>query len=389
MSTSTRSLPRAAHAGPLAARVIQARAILLDSLRLLLSRKLFWLSLLLSVLAAFILFGTYSFNTQGLRVLWFSTIENKLLAQGTEGSRQFVAYMFNSIYVGFWLSWGAIILAVLSTASILPEFLSSGSIELSLSKPISRLALLFWRVLGALLFVLLQTAVGVGLAYLLMGLKFNLWLHESLWAIPLITLQFFYLFAVSALLAVLTRSTLVCVIGTILFWLAIFVVQFASNQVTRAASESSRLIEIQTKRIARAQAAADAESRGPSASEQRTIDNAQRQIDEVKGIADATATWAGRLDSVELFVPKTGDIQKIIANVAKAPVPNEVFSLFGASRMRPPNMDDQEFDDLMAAGTEGQRATRRVKVAQSIATSAAFSLAALTLAAFLFRRRDF
>lgn len=368
---------------------IQIGAILLDSLRLLKSRSLFWLSLALSVLAAVILFGTYSFNDKGMRILWWSTIENPSLAAGTPGARQFIAYMFNSIYVYWWLSWGAIVLAVLSTASILPEFLSSGSIELSLAKPISRLSLLFWRVVGALLFVLLQTAVGVGVAYLLMGLKFGIWIHEALLTIPLITLQFFYLFCVSTLLAVLTRSTLVCVIGTILFWLGIFVVQFASSQLTQVAAQSGKMMDIQTRRIEFIKRGAADDHREPNPAESKRIADAQSQINEVKSINEATSRWASRMDAVALFVPKTGDIQKIIARLAKAPVSNELFSLLSQGKGPRRGMDDEEFADAMDAGIEGQKAARNVETAKSIGSSLAFSFACLGAAALRFRRRDY
>jgi ABC-type transport system involved in multi-copper enzyme maturation permease subunit len=369
--------------------MIQIHAILLDSLRLLKSRSLFWLSLSLSVLAAVILFGTYSFNDKGMRILWFSTIENASLAAGTAGSKQFLAYMFNSIYVYFWLSWGAIILAVLSTASILPEFLSSGSIELSLAKPISRLSLLFWRVVGALLFVLLQTTVGVSVAYLLMGLKFGVWIHEALWTIPLITLQFFYLFCISTLLAVLTRSTLVCVIGTGLFWLGLFVIQFSSNKLTEVTAQTGRMMEIQIGRIETIKRRADEEQRPVTDSESKRIDDVQSQLDEVKIIHNTTERWAARMDFVEIFVPKTGDIQKVITKLAKAPTSNDFFSLLTRGARPPGGMDDEQFADAMDSGGAGQRAARQVETAKSIGSSLAFCSVCLLIAAIRFRRRDF
>lgn len=368
---------------------IQIGAILLDSLRLLRSRSLFWLTLGLSALAAVVLFGTYSFNDQGMRVLRFSTIENPLLVAGSPGARQFVAYMFNSIYVYWWLSWGAIVLAVLSTASILPEFLSSGSIELSLAKPISRFALLFWRVVGALLFVLLQTSVGVGVAYLLMGLKFGIWIHESLWAIPLITLQFFYLFCISTLLAVLTRSTLVCVIGTVLFWLVIAVLQFASSKLTEVSAQTARVLEIQTRRIEIIRRNAADDHREPNEAESKRIAEAQGQVDQIQPVHDGMIRWASRMDAVVLPLPKTGDVQKILARLAKAPTTNEFFALLTQGKGPRRGMNDEDFADAMDASTEGQKAARNVDTARSIATSLAFSGACLALAALRFRRRDY
>jgi len=374
--------------------VKQGISILTDSLRLLRSRHLFWLCLGLSLLASVVLFGTYSFNDKGLRVLLFKTWENPELTAGSEGARLFVAYMFNSIFVGFWLSWGAIILGVLSTASILPEFLSSGSIELYLSKPMSRIALLFWRVLGSLLFVLLQSAAGVLLAYLLMGFKFGVWLHEALWAVPLLTLQFFYLYSVSALLAVITRSTLACVIGTMLFWLAVFVIQFSSNRLTQISGETGKLIELARTRIESIEHRVRDAGREMTEGERRAIGQAKEQIDRMTPMHEPTHRWARRMEAVKLVVPKTGDIQKIIANIANAPTANELAAaanLGGAAdqHLKDRGMSDDELNDTKQAGAAGARAIRVVDATKSIASSSAVSLSMLGLAAFLFRRRDF
>ena len=53
-----------------------------------------------------------------------------------------------------------------------------------------------------------------------------MWLHESLLAIPLISLQFFYLYSISVLIAVIARSTLASLLGTVLFWFMVFMIQF-------------------------------------------------------------------------------------------------------------------------------------------------------------------
>ena len=372
----------------------QGLAILTDSLRLLRSRHLFWLCLGLSVLASIVLFGTYSFNERGLRILLFKTWENPDLSAGSEGARTFVTYMFNSIFVGFWLSWGAIILGVLSTASILPEFLSSGSIELYLSKPVSRLSLLLWRALGSLLFVLVQSAVGVLVAYALMGLKFGIWIHEALWAIPLLTLQFFYLYSVSALLAVLTRSTLACVIGTMLFWLGIFVVQFSSNQLVRVSGETGKMIELARSRAESIERRAVEGGRAMTDGERRAIEQARDTVDRMTPMYEPTARWSAHMETVKLVIPKTGDIQKIIANLANAPTVNELAEVTrvsdaGDRHMADRGMSQDEILDAKQAGAAGARATRAVDAAKSIISSSVFSLTMLGIAAIAFRRRDF
>lgn len=367
-------------------------AVLQDSLRLLKSRSLFWLSLVLSVLAAGALFATYSFNDQGVRFFWFDTWQNPALKAGTPGSRAFIAAIFNGVYVRFWLSWGAIILAVLSTSSILPDFLGSGAVELSLSKPIGRVRLLAYKILGAVLFALLQTLVGVIVAYLLVGLKFDIWLHGMLWAIPLITLQFVYVYSFSALLAVVTRSTLACVIGTILFGLAIFVVQFSSNRLLETVEASRSIIRQNTEIVESIKERAASQNRELNASEKNRIKGREEASASEQKTVDSFDDWSKYLRTGELIIPKTNDIRIIVANLAEAPVGGELADILGAGReggFRPPDMDEEEWDQTRKASDDAERALRDVKTWKSIGTSSASCLVIFGIAAFLFRRRDF
>jgi ABC-type transport system involved in multi-copper enzyme maturation permease subunit len=372
--------------------MIQFLAVMTDSLRLLRNRFLFWLSLGLSAVAAVALFGTYSFTEDGLKFLWFKTWENPLLRTGGTGGRDFIAFIFNGFYVKFWLGWGAMILAVVSTASILPEFLAEGSVELSLSKPISRVTLFLYKVVGALFFVFLQVTIGVGVAWLIAGLKFGMWINPALWAIPLLTLQFFYLYSISALIAVLTRSTLASVIGTVLAWLLIFLIQFSSNQIDNFATQSRTLYEKAKQEMDQIKAGAAKEERSLTPREITKLARLESQVNDQKPNVEMMEPWSKRLGFVKLFIPKTNDVQKIIGNLAKAPVANQFFSLLSVNDhdgFRPQGMDRDEWERLQDAGTEGQKAIRRVDTFQSIGTSVAFSVVCLGVGAFVFRRREF
>ena len=98
--------------------ITQALAILTDSIRELKSRSLFWICLVLSAVVSLALFGVLSFNEEGWRFLWFSTNESGFLYKGSPEARRLVMLMF-SLFVYWWLSWGAIILAVALAATIL------------------------------------------------------------------------------------------------------------------------------------------------------------------------------------------------------------------------------------------------------------------------------
>lgn len=357
-----------------------------DSLRALRSRFLFWLSLAISVLSALLLFGSFSFNEQGIRILWFQTIENPAFAAGTPGPRVFMSAIFSGFYVRFWLAWGAMILAVVSTANILPEFLAGGAIDLSLSKPISRPRLLLLKVLGALLFVALQVALGVSIAFVLMGLKVGVWMPSILWAIPLIVLQFFFIYTFSALIAVLTRSTLASLILTLIFWFSVSMVQFSSNQIdevvggfTYDSKRHTAWIQRHLDRLERA----DREPR-PAEIRQRTIH--ERELAEATRWLDTLDPWQRWLRLAETGVPKTGDIQKIIANLSDAPVGTEFFRLLSStSQQVQAEIEPEEFDKAAA----GERLVRDLSTVKSLVSSTAISAIILGVATFIFNRRDF
>ncbi len=371
----------------------QLLAVLTDSLRHLRQTFLFWITLLLSALAAFVLFGTYSFNPNGVQVLWFPPIENPAIAEGSSGPRMMVTGLLSGIYVKIWLGWGAIILALLSTASILPSFLTSGTIDLSLAKPISRAKLFLFKVIGANLFVLLQVSISVFIVFVLIGLKFSIWIPTVLLAIPLITLQFFYIYSVSALVAVVTRSTLAALLISILVWFLAFLVQFAANQSGAAATSFDSMAERSRTRVQNMEQYQERLEDGPAQYQIQALENERRKLELSEAQARMLDNWAGRLETIELFVPKTGDVQKLLSTRLNAPLGNEFASLFldieSNDAIRPAGIDEEEWRDQLAADTAGEARARRVDAAVSLGTSLAFCAVCLGFATFVFVRKDF
>jgi ABC-type transport system involved in multi-copper enzyme maturation permease subunit len=369
----------------------QTIAMLVDSLRHLRSRYLFWIVLVISCVAAIALFATYTFNDKGISFIGMSTLENGSLTRGSPGARSFVAWVFNSVFVKLWLGWGAIILALISTASILPEFLQSGAIDVVVSKPISRLRLLLLKFVGSLAFVVVQVGVGVTLAYLVMGLKFGLWFHGAFLAIPLITLEFVYLYAFSTLLAVATRSTMASLLGTLVFWFVVFIVQFTANTLTEQVAANRFMLQSQEARVTAMNNYIAGLDREPNSLEQRQLERLTQSADEQRRLVKSLVPWERRFTLVEYFAPKTGDVQKILANVTKAPVSTEFAGLFGDLSQRDLGVPDEEKDELkdrIEAGASGEKASRRVDAAVSIGTSLGFTAILIIAAGWLFKRRD-
>lgn len=365
-------------------------AMMQDSLRQLRSRSLFWISLTISAIISIALFATISFNEQGWRILWFETIESRTLRAGSPSARDFMAFLFNGVFVNWWLSWGAIILALVSTVGIIPDFIAAGSIDLALCKPISRLKLLVYKMLGALLFVLIQTAVGVGLAVLLLGVRTDLWIPGALWAILLIPLQFFYIYSVSVLVGVLTRSTLASLIVTVLFWVLISILQFGSNQLNEQMGALDALVANKEARVEKIKNDARAADRPLSASDISRIGALKTDAEEMRKEGEGFRPWQKSINRVTDFIPKTADIRKMTARLVEAPVLNEVVSIFGdMERHRPAEFNPEEWRELQDASIAGANARMAVDASYSIATSLAFCGVVVAIAGVIFLRRDF
>jgi hypothetical protein len=111
-----------------------------------------------------------------------------------------------------------VLLALLWTAGFLPTFLEPHAVTVLLAKPAPRWSILLGKYLGVILFVALHATLFVAGTWVGMGLSTGVWSITYWLAIPLLITNFAVFYAFSAFLAVCTRSTVVAVFGTLLFW---------------------------------------------------------------------------------------------------------------------------------------------------------------------------
>lgn len=195
-----------------------AMTILWDSFRLLQAKKLFWIALGISMLVA-IFYASIGFNGQGLTMFFgWKEFENPILREGQPEAAAFYVLLFTDVILKFWLAWIAVALALLSTASIFPDFIAEGSIGISLSKPVGRLRLFLLKYFGGLLFVALQVAVFTVIVFLALGWRTGEWNLTVFWAVPVVTFVFSMLYAVAVWIGVWTKSTLFALLGAFLMW---------------------------------------------------------------------------------------------------------------------------------------------------------------------------
>ena len=127
-----------------------------------------------------------------------------------------------------------LLLALVWTAGFMPTFLEASAASVLLAKPQPRWQLLLGKYLGVLAFVSYQVGLFVFLTWLALGVRTHIWDLTYWWCIPLLILQFAILYSFSVLLAVLTRSTVACVFGSVLFWLLAWGINYSVTTRTMA-----------------------------------------------------------------------------------------------------------------------------------------------------------
>jgi hypothetical protein len=387
----------------------QTAALFLDAYRELNAKKMFWVTLVLSglVVAAF---ATVTIDDRGWSIFWIhvpSFVNTTLVPPG-----MFYKLVFGTYAVGWWLNWLAIILALISTAAIFPDFIAGGSVDLYLSKPISRVRLFLTKYVTGLLFVTLQVALFSAACFVLIRARAGTWDLRLFWAVPVVVLVFSYLFAFAALVGLVTRSTVAALLLTILFWLALFGVDFAERMTFRGSiaarieteaftnqlGYSEREVALLTRRAA---------NNDPIAKPMlQAAETRRREMEDRKRSGDPArknVVFAHRiLSAVKSVLPKTSDTNALL--------------------VRWLDVDETEIDEERIKRREERRAARnntgggwlsgfrdrtRVRVddpdverevldraasrpaSRVLISSLAFEFAVLALACWIFTRRDY
>lgn len=122
-----------------------------------------------------------------------------------------------------------VFIALLVTASIVPQMLDAGAIDLLLSKPVSRPFLFLSKFFGGCVFILLNAAFLIVGLWLVIGLRLDLWSSGLLWTIPVFVFVFAIYYSVSTFAAVIWRNAVVSIVVAILFWAVCFTAGVAKS----------------------------------------------------------------------------------------------------------------------------------------------------------------
>jgi ABC-type transport system involved in multi-copper enzyme maturation permease subunit len=377
--------------------ITQTLAIFHDAYRELTDRKLFWLILILSVIA---IIGFAGFHADDQHLTYFGF---NFPAIGIP-PRVLYKSIFSGFVIGMWLTWIATVLALISTASIFPDFIAFGSIDLFLSKPISRVRLFFTKYAAGMLFVILQVVVFTLMAYCVLGLRGGGWVPGLFWAIPIVVCFFSYLFSVCVFFGVLWRSTLAAFFLTLLFWLICYALGTTELVLlsfkTEAQLSLTRLnlqIDTYDKRIAMMEPATAATSRPSTQPAPRLLTDFKATREKLVAERFDTESnlrsldrWHGIFYSIKTFFPKTTDTIELLNRILLSR--EEISQLTPEDRRNRRHKNDDEDDSGVPkprADVETQNRLRDRSIGWIVGTSLAFEAVVLSLAAWIFHRRDF
>lgn len=394
--------------------LLQTAAIIRDGYRELNARKLFWIAIMLSgiVVLAFALIGS---NNGNIAVAgWRTPLPLAAIGLTTEALYKLLFLQFG---VGFWLAWVSTILALVTTAGMIPDFVSGGAIDLTLSKPIGRVRLFLTKYAAGLLFVALQVTTFTVASFVVLGFRAGAWEPGLFLAIPLMIVFFSYLFCVSALVGLLTRSTIAALIVTLLFWFMLFILNMTdgtfallkANAETDMQRTELRVEDIQSGQTTRERDGATGIMNKVKAAVGESVDNdrltkAITARDQARDDFHSLEAWHGRILLAKAVLPKTNEtIALLRRSLISSAELDEIYksnSAFSEQQFRDnvPEEDRQKLEE-QGAWTDPESQSQAARKAEAefrsrsvfwvVGTSLGFEAVILAFCCWIFARRDY
>lgn len=387
--------------------LMQTKALFIDAYRELNAKKLFWITMALNLVAV-IIFASLGITQKGV-TFWHWQFESMYFNTGLISQELFYKLQFTSWGAGFWLSWVTTILALVSTAGIIPDLISGGTIEPVLSKPIGRIRLFLTKYLTGLLFVALQILVFSLGCFVVLGIRGGAWEFGLFLALPIVLAFFSFLFSFCALVGLVTRSTIASLLLTMLFWSMIFVVNLGDSIMLQQregwklqSQDRQSVIEPQI-RFAETRLEQWRDEGRPIPGEgdeplpedvtdvlevvNPTLRQSRERVEQAEEAVDTWTTWSSRVFALKTILPKT---QETIALLERNLISDEELN-----RLMGTGNDDFSADEDMPAMAD-PRATKAVAEAMRersilwiLGTSFVFEGVLLAFCCWIFARRDF
>ncbi len=379
---------------------MQFKALLIDAYRQLSAAKLFWVTVGISALVV-VAFGSIGFNTEGISIGFGAyQIESEQLREGSPWARGLYIGIFSSLLVNIWLAWIATILALISTCSIFPEFVHSGSIELTISKPIGRLKLFFSKYLVSLLFVIMQVAIFCTGIFFCVGFRIGEWNPMIFAAIPVVATFFSYLFAICVLIGIVTRSGITALLITGVFWMLLWTIQTSETILNRFVTQ--QIVDIERFDEGIITATEELDKIKSVSSEDIRISKLEKRIESFQDNSEEAAELLAELNMwhtptswVLALSPKTAQTIGLLDRWLSDPDGFDIAAIMSGDMREFEGEELEEFDPT-TRGARERETMRRMRddyenrpLFYVIGTSLLFEGFILGLASWYFCRKDF
>ena len=149
-----------------------------------------------------ILFGAYSFD-----------IENTSIGD--------VVFLMQNTLAGFIAGWIGIIISLIATAAFVPNMVQKGTIDLLVARPIPRWQIYLYKYFGGLTYVVITAGYLIVGSWLVIALRSGIWSPGYLMSWPLLVFFFAAIYAVSALMGLLTRSSIAAILLSVVAWFGV------------------------------------------------------------------------------------------------------------------------------------------------------------------------
>ena len=364
--------------------------IFLDSIRMLKARTIFWVTLAISLFVALV-YLSIGFDKTGTSLFFgLSHFDSEMFRKGNPQSETLYVAIFTKIIAEYWLSWIAVLLALISCVAIFPESLKEGAAGMVLTKKLSRFQVFIAKFLGSLLFVTIQVLVFVSIVFVALHWRLGSWNPSIFWYVPLILLVFTYLYSFMMVVAVKTRSVMTALVLTLVLWSVSSVIGFFEGNIYTMIKtiELTEKFETQAKR--------SAEPLVPEIGETGVVEEAP--VENGEGVEESVVMrdsrdnglptmklWYQRLLAAYAIFPKTGRTMEIgdrllVVNGEKGGAKGSFMSIMMGLE------EEEEQNDIFVEISE--KAADRHSATYAIGTSVLFSFVMLVWAGWIFCRKE-
>ena len=105
-----------------------------------------------------------------------------------------------------------LIFCIISSASFIPSMVDKGTIDLLISKPLSRFKILMSKYLGAVIFVCVSLVYFIGAIWMILSLKSGFWNFSFLFTILSLTFAFAVMYSIVVFIGLTTQSSVIAIL---------------------------------------------------------------------------------------------------------------------------------------------------------------------------------